>query len=323
MGRRCKPRHRVKPEILVLKPIYAPVQAQLENEYSVHRLWEAGDRAAFLHEACGGVRAVVTVGVNGIAREDLDVLPKLELVACFGNLTGTMDFEATGKRGIAVTDTPDRVSESVAELAAGMAVALMRRIGEGDRFVRAGRWPTSAPVAGNTLVGKTCGIVGLGAIGRETAARLQAFGMAIRYHGPRRKEDVEYPYDADVVSLAKGSDCLVIACRLVSATRDLVDARVLDALGPEGFLVNVARGPIVNEQALIAALREKRIAGAALDVFWNEPQVPAALLEMDNVVLLPHIGSTTREIRDERGRKLIANLRAHFSGRPLPHPVTG
>jgi lactate dehydrogenase-like 2-hydroxyacid dehydrogenase len=311
----------VKPEILLLKPIYAPVQAQLEKEYSVRRLWEAGDRAAFLREACGSVRAVVTVGVNGMAREDIDALPKLELIACFGNLTGPMDFEATGKRGIAVTDTPDRVSEAVAELGAGMAVALMRRICEGDRFVRAGRWPASAPAAGATLVGKTCGIVGLGRIGREAAARLQAFGMAIRYQGPRRKEGVAHPYHADVESLAEASDCLVISCPFVPETRGLVDARVLDALGPEGFLVNVARGPIVNEAALIAALREKRIAGAALDVFWNEPQVPAALLEMDNVVLLPHVGSTTREIRDERGRKLMANLRAHFSGKPLPHAI--
>jgi lactate dehydrogenase-like 2-hydroxyacid dehydrogenase len=311
----------VKPEILLLKPIYAPAQARLEDEYSVRRLWEASDRAAFLRDACGAVRAVVTVGVNGIAREDIDALPKLELVACFGNLTGTMDFETTRKRGIAVTDTPDTVSEAVAELAAGMAVALMRRICEGDRFVRAGRWPTSAPAAGNTLIGKTCGIVGLGRIGREAALRMQAFGMAVRYHGPRRKDGVAYPWHADIVSLADASDCLLIACPLTAGTRGLVDARVLEALGPEGFLVNVARGPIVNEQALVAALKEKRIAGAALDVFWNEPQVPAALLGMDNVVLLPHVGSTTREVRDERGRKLMANLHAHFAGKPLPNPA--
>jgi lactate dehydrogenase-like 2-hydroxyacid dehydrogenase len=313
----------MKPEILLLKPIYAPVQAQLESEFTVHKLWQATDRRSFLKETCSAARAVVAVGVNGIAREDMDALPKLELIACFGNPRETIDLEATRKRGIVVTHTPDRIADAVGELAAGMAVALMRRICEADRLVRAGRWPSSAPAAGSTLVGKTCGIVGLGSIGREAARRMEAFGMSIEYHGPRRKVDVAYRYHAEVASLAAASDCLVVTCPLLPETRHLVNARVLDALGSEGFLVNVARGPIVEKGALIAALREKRIAGAALDVFWNEPQVPPELVTMENVVLLPHVGSTTREIREERGRKLMANLRAHFSGRPVPNPVTG
>jgi lactate dehydrogenase-like 2-hydroxyacid dehydrogenase len=152
---------------------------------------------------------------------------------------------------------------------------------------------------------------------------MAAFGMAVRYYGRRRQDGVAYPYHADVAGLAEAADVLVVACPLTPETRGLVDAGVLDALGPEGFLVNVARGPIVDEAALIAALEEKRIAGAALDVFWNEPHVPDALAAMDNVVLLPHVGSTTQEIREERGRKLVANLRAHFSGEPVPNPVTG
>jgi lactate dehydrogenase-like 2-hydroxyacid dehydrogenase len=145
--------------------------------------------------------------------------------------------------------------------------------------------------------------------------------MAISYHGPRRKEDVPYPYHPDVEGMARGVDCLVVTCPATPATRNLVDARVLDALGPQGFLVNVARGLIVDQAALIAALQEKRIAGAALDVFWDEPRVPAELMALDTVVLTPHIGTSTREVREERGRKLLANLRAHFAGEPVPTPI--
>jgi len=197
----------------------------------------------------------------------------------------------------------------------------MRRICESDRYVRAGKWPEGKPPMGREIGGKTCGIAGLGAIGRNIARRADAFRMNVCYYGPHRKADVSYRYHDDLVALAKVSDCLVLACPLTPDTRDLVNARVLDALGPEGFLVNVARGPVVNQQALITALREKRIAGAALDVFWDEPNVPAELIAMENVVLQPHMGSSTEEIRVERGRKLLANLRAHFAGEPLLTPM--
>jgi lactate dehydrogenase-like 2-hydroxyacid dehydrogenase len=298
------------------------VLAQLEQEFTLHKLWSARDPEKFLTEFGGNVRAVVTTGLLGLCRGYIEQLPRLELIACFGTPHGTVDQEAASKRRIAVTNTPDRIAETVAELAAGMAVALMRRICENDRFVRSGRWEQGAPPAGNTLVGKTCGIVGLGRIGRETAKRMAAFGMSIRYHGPRRKPDVDYVYCADLAAMVRASQCLVITCAATPQTRNLIDARILEALGPAGFLVNVARAPIVDEAALIAALRAKAIAGAALDVFWEEPRVPAALMEMDNVVLLPHIGSTTHEIREERGRKLMANLNAHFSGNPVPNPVS-
>jgi lactate dehydrogenase-like 2-hydroxyacid dehydrogenase len=313
----------VKPEILLTLPIFAPVQAQLEHEFTVHKLWHAKDPDEFIDTIAGGVRAIVTTGLRGLPGGHIERFPKLELVACFGTPHGTVDIQAAAKRGVIVTNTPDRIADAVGELAAGMAIALMRRICENDRFVRAGRWPKTAPQAGNTLVGKTCGIVGLGRIGRETATRLEAFGMSVCYQGPRRKADVEYPYFEDVESLARQSDCLIVTCPSTPETKNLIDEQVLEALGSQGFLVNVARAPIVDEQALIAALRNNRIAGAALDVFWSEPQVPAELFEMENVVLLPHIGSTTIEIREERGRKLMANLRAHFSGAPVPNSVPG
>jgi lactate dehydrogenase-like 2-hydroxyacid dehydrogenase len=301
----------MKPEILVLARFYPPTLAELERDYTVHKLWTAQDPVAFIKEISGRVRGVVTTGLAGISRQQMDALPRLEIVASFGNPRGTVDLAAAQERRVVVTNTPDSITKPVADLAMGMVIAVMRRICESDRFVRSGQWLGRAMSMGWDLGGKTCGIVGLGKIGREFAKRAEAFGMSLRYHGPRRKEDSPYPYHADLEELARLSDCLVVTCPLTPATRNLVDARILDALGADGFLVNVARGPVVDEQALIAALRDGRIAGAGLDVFWDE-----------NVVLLPHMGSSTREVREERGRKLLANLRAHFAGKPVLTPVT-
>jgi len=312
----------MKPQVLVLVPIYAPTLAELEHEFTVHRLWEARDANALVQEVSGNVRAVVTSGSSGIAAELIEALPKLEIIGCFGNPRGTVDLALTKRRGVVVTNTPDSITADVADLAMGLIVAVMRRIAEADRYVRAGRWLSGLLPPGSGLGGKTCGIIGLGAIGSGIAKRAEAFRMTVRYHGPRRKEGVGYAFDPDLERLARESDCLVVACPSTPQTRGLVNARILDALGADGYLVNIARGPIVDEQALIAALRERRIAGAGLDVFWDEPRVPAALFTMEQVVLAPHIGSTTREVREERGRKLLANLRAHFAGKPVPTPLT-
>ena len=312
----------MKPQVLVLVPIYAPTLAELEHEFTVHRLWEARDANALLKEVSGNVRAVVTSGSSGIAAELIEALPKLEIIGCFGNPRGTVDLALTKRRGVVVTNTPDSITADVADLAMGLIVAVMRRIAEADRYVRAGRWLSGLLPPGSGLGGKTCGIIGLGAIGSGIAKRAEAFRMTVRYHGPRRKEGVGYAFDPDLERLARESDCLVVACPSTPQTRGLVNARILDALGADGYFVNIARGPIVDEHALIAALRERRIAGAGLDVFWDEPRVPAALFTMEQVVLAPHIGSTTREVREERGRKLLANLRAHFAGKPVPTPLT-
>lgn len=313
----------MKPEILVITPLYAPTLAALEREYTVHRLWEAPQPDAFVREIAPGVRAVVTTGFVGFTRADIAPLPHLEIVACFGNGHDTYDLVAAKERGIVVANTPDLTSETVAELAVALLLAVSRRVVESDRYVRAGRWqggPGSFGL-GHTLMGKTCGIVGLGNIGHGVARRAQALGMTIAYHG-RREQPVSYRYCANLEQLAREADSLVVACPLSPQTRGAVNARVLAALGPQGFLVNVGRGPVVDEQALIDALRERRLAGAALDVFWNEPSVPSALTGMDNVVLVPHVGSSTVEIREERGAKLMANLRAHFAGERVPNPVT-
>lgn len=310
----------VKMDILLTRAIYAPAVAELEREYNVHKLWQAADPVQMLRDVGPRIRALVTPGITGFTRAQIDALPKLEIIALFGSNT-TLDRSPARERGIPVTNTPDSISEGVADLALGLMIASMRRIGECDRFVRAGKWPTTVPPVGREVRGKVCGIVGLGRIGIAVAQRAAACGMTIRYQGPRRKPAVAYPYHEDVLSLARESDCLVVTCPLMPATRNLIDAQVLDALGANGFLVNVARGPIIDQDALIAALAEKRIAGAGLDVFSDEPQVPAALLALDNVVMTPHVGSHTLEIREERKRKVLANLRAHFSGAALPNPL--
>ena len=311
----------MKPELVLTKAIYAPAMAELERDFVVHKPWTAPQPEAYIRQTCGNVRAAVTTTTGGFTRGQFEALPRLEILACYGPYTTLVDLAAAKERGVAVSCTPDSTAEPVADLAMGMLVAVMRRLCEADRFVRAGRWPDEVFESGRDVRGKTCGIVGLGRIGREIAQRATSFGMRVCYHGPRLKDGVAYPYFADLESMAREADVVVVACQLSPETRSLVDARVLRALGPDGFLVNIARGAIVDEDALVAALANKEIAGAALDVFRDEPHVPAALMQMDNVVLAPHMGTSTREIRDERMRKLLLNLRAHFSGQPLLHPV--
>jgi hydroxypyruvate reductase len=312
----------MKPEILVLTPIYEPTLAELQREFTVHTLWTARDPHAFMKEVAGGVRAVVTTGIFGFTRFHVEALSELEIVACFGTPHGTVDLDAAKRRRVIVTNTPDFNTLHVADLALGLLISVMRRICECDRFTRAGRWLAGYPPVGSGLSGKTCGIVGLGRIGRAIAKRAEAFDMLVRYHGPHRKQDVTYEYCPDLESMARESDCLIVACRATPETRNLIGARILEALGPEGFLINVARGSIVDEAALIAALKDRRIAGAGLDVFSDEPRIPAELVTMEHVVILPHIGTATRDIREGRGAKLLANLRAHFSGKPVLNPIT-
>ncbi len=315
-------KNEAKPEILLPKTIYGPTLAALERDYTVRKLWTAADAGAFLKETCAGVRGVVTSGAGGFSRSMFEALPKLEIVACFGNPRSSMDFAAAKERGVIVTNTPDDIVESVADLALGLLINVMRRIGESDRFVRAGKWPAGLPRPGNEVRGKLCGIVGFGRIGRAIAKRVEACCMSVCYHGPNRKEDTAYPYYPDLENMARAVDCLVVACPALPSTRNLIDARILNALGPDGFLVNISRGANVDEAALIDALVNRRIAGAGLDVFQKEPHAPKELLGMENVVLVPHIGSHTFEVREERGRKVLANLRAHFAGQPVPNPVT-
>jgi lactate dehydrogenase-like 2-hydroxyacid dehydrogenase len=307
----------MKPELLALTPFYPPTLAALERDYVVHKLWEARDPDALIRQLSANVRGIVTTGLVGCKRAHIDALPKLEVIACFGTSHGTLDLPVAKERGIVVTNTPDWTVDAVADLAIGLLIAVMRRICEADRFIRAGKWPAGAFPMSTDLRGKTCGIIGYGGIGSAVAKRVAAFGMPVCYHGPREKAGVTYSYYADLLKMAQVSDCLIVTCPETPATRKSVDTRVLDALGAQGFLVNVARGAIVDQAALIQALKDGRIAGAGLEVFWDEPRVPSELLTMEQVVLAPHIGSSTREIREHRGATLLANLCAHFAGAPV------
>jgi lactate dehydrogenase-like 2-hydroxyacid dehydrogenase len=223
---------------------------------------------------------------------------------------------------VRVTNTPNVLTVGVAELAMAILLDVARKITWNDRYLRAGRWRKEGdPPLSSSLSGRTLGILGMGRIGQAIAERAQVFGMDIIYGGPRRKPDLPYDYHGDPVALARAADVLMIACRGGAETRGLVGAAVIEALGPEGWLINVARGSVVDESALIAALQAGRLGAAGLDVFANEPDVPAALIAMDNVVLQPHQGSACVETRDAMGDLVLANLRAHFAGKPLPTAV--
>jgi hydroxypyruvate reductase len=243
------------------------------------------------------------------------------MVAVFGVGYDGVDTEAASRRGIPVSHTPDVLTDDVADLALALLLAAARRLLPADRFLRAGRWGREALPFATRVSGARLGIVGLGRIGQAIARRAEAFGMHIAYTGRTVKAGVAYAYYPNPQALAAEVDMLVVSTTGGAATRGLIDAAVLEALGPRGILVNIARGSVVDEEALVAALKSGVIAGAGLDVFAHEPHVPAALLEMDNVVLTPHMASATLETRTAMADLVMANLHAHFKAQPLVTPV--
>jgi hydroxypyruvate reductase len=309
------------PDILLVGPLYPPTQARLEELFHVHPLWQAADREAFLRGVAERVRGIAVYALHGCPASLIDALPRVEIVACLGIGVDAIAVAHARGRGIHVTNTPDVVTEDTADTAMALLLAVERRIAEGDRFVRRGLWLNGELRFGRALRGRKLGIIGFGRIGRAIARRGTAFGMTIAYHGPREKPEVPYPFFADLTQLARWSDILVVAATGGESTRHLVNRGVLDALGPEGTLINIARGSIVDEPALVAALESGAIGAAGLDVFEREPQVPAALTALENVVLMPHTGSATHQTRGAMGDLFIENLLAHFDGRPLPTPV--
>lgn len=309
------------PEIVLVGPLYPPTQARLERLFQVHPLWLAADRDAFLRGVAERVRGIAVYALHGCPAALIDALPRVEIVACLGIGVDAIAVAHARSRGIAVTNTPDVVTEDTADTAMALMLAVERRIAEGDRFLRRGDWRRGELRFGRAMRGRRVGILGLGRIGRAIAERCAAFGTTIAYHGPRQKREMAYRFFADLGDLARWSEILVIAATGGEKTRHLVNREVLDALGPDGTLINIARGSIVDEGALVRALEAGAIGGAGLDVFEHEPEVPAALTALDNVVLMPHTGSATHETRGAMGELFIDNLVAHFAGRPLPTPV--
>ncbi len=307
----------MKPAIIQIESMLPSVEATLAEHYDVHRLAGRADLDGLPAAARAGIRAIVTGGGTGAAPALIEALPQLEIITINGVGTDAVDLELCRSRGVRVTNTPDVLTDDVADLAVGLMLAVLRKLCLGDRFVRAGAWGKGKFALGSKMTGKRLGIVGLGRIGRAIAKRAGGFDMAISYHDQRAFEDVPYRFEPSLRSLARDSDILVVAASGGAGSRHLVDRAVMDALGAKGILVNVARGSIVDEQALVEALLDGRLGGAGLDAFQNEPHVPEALFALDQVVLEPHQASATHETREAMGRLVTDNLAAHFAGRPL------
>lgn len=312
-----------KPHIVSLVPMLPFVEDWLDQAFTVHRSWQAPDRNKFLAEVSERARAIAAIGHYRIDGDLLDRLPNAKIVSLMSVGYDTVDLPAMKARGVALTNTPDVLTDEVADLAIGLVLAAARQIVAGDRHIRSGAWRSKGNMElASGVRGKTLGILGLGRIGHAIGLRAEAFGMKVIYGGRSPKKTAPWAYHASIVELARQSDFLVIAVPGGAETRHMVDAEVLDALGPKGTLVNIARGSVVDERALVAALKEGRLGGAALDVFQDEPNVPEELIAMDHVVLQPHVGSATYETRGAMGRLMIDNLLAHFAGKPLITPVT-
>jgi hydroxypyruvate reductase 2 len=252
----------------------------------------------------------------------IDACPKLEIISSFGVGVDSIDVAHAKKRGVIVCNTPDVLNDDVANLAVALLIATTRKIVAYDRYVREGRWVMEgSPPLTRSIRGQRIGIVGLGRIGRVIAEKLQVFHCDVAYYARHKRDDAPYPYYADLAALARDSLALIVIVPGGAATEKLVDRKVIDALGAKGILINVSRGSVVDEPALVAALQDGRLGGAGLDVFVDEPNVPEALFTMENVVLQPHQGSATVETRRAMGDLVLANLEAHFSGKPLPSPL--
>lgn len=307
------------PEILIPAPMLPSAVDALAGSFTVHRLWQQGDAEAFLRIAGPGIRGMATSTFAGRVDARLfDQLPNLEIVASFGVGYDNIDASAAAERGIVVTNTPGVLDDEVADFTVGLTISTLRQIPQADRFLREGRWLESPFPLSPTLRGRRVGIVGLGKIGAAVARRLEAFDVPIAYHARSQRQDVSYDYHRTVVALAEASDLLIVIVPGGAATKHLIDAEVLAALGKDGVLINVSRGSVVDEHALISALQAGTILSAGLDVYDDEPRVPRALMDMPQTVLLPHIGSGSVETREAMGRLVVENLRSWFDrGIPL------
>lgn len=312
-----------RPEVLMMAPLASFPHRSFDQDFQVTRLWEQPDPEGFLASQGARFRGMVAAGNRRIDGPLLAKLPALEIVASIGVGYDRLDPAALAVRGVIGTNTPDVLTEEVADLTVALLLATVRRLPQAERHLRSGAWQQGGFAPSPSLRGRRVGIFGLGRIGKAVARRLAAFDLPVAYCG-RAPQDVPYDYHPDPESLAAAVDALILLAPLTDATRDRIGASVLDALGPDGVLVNVGRGQVVDESALIARLSDGRLQAAGLDVFWNEPEVPAALLDLDNVVLLPHVGSATAHTRGLMIDLLHANLASWFTGEgPLtPIPET-
>ena len=293
--------------------------ADLEIRYIVHRLWEANDPDALIDQVAPRIRTVVTEGwapANFQAK-----FPNLELIASFGVGYDGVDIEAAKARKIAVTNTPGVLDDAVADLTIGLLIAVTRGMVVGDNYIRNGEWLKANMPLMSHLRGRQAGILGLGRIGLAIAQRLQAFGIEINYHNRRERSDVDYKYYSSLSMMAQDVDFLILSCVGGEETKKIVNREIMKKIGPNGVLINISRGSVVDEGDLVACLEEGKLGGAGLDVFTSEPHVPEALFKMPQVVLQPHIGSATLQTRIAMGQLVVDNVDAYYAKKPLLTPV--
>ena len=295
----------------------------LSPHTNLHKLFEQKDREAYLSGIAPKVRGLaIAYTANKVDGAFMSRFPRLEIVASFGVGYDHVDAKWAGEHGIIVTNTPDVLNEEVADTALGLLLCTVREFPQADRYVRAGKWAEKGyPLSRATLRDRTVGMVGMGRIGRAIARRLDAFGVPVVYHSRNPQKDVSYKYYPDLVVMAREVNTMMVIVPGGPATKNLINKEVLEALGPDGILINMARGSVVDEPALIEALKSKTIMSAGLDVFVNEPHVPAELIAMENVVLFPHLGSASDYTRRAMDQLVVDNLLAWFSGKPPLTPV--
>lgn len=311
-----------RPVVLLPGPMTDHVVEACSDRFDAIRLWEESDPDGVLLRRGAEITGVATAGRPAMNAEFMARLPNLRIVAGFGVGYDSIDVQEAARRGIVVTNTPDVLTDDVADIAIGLLLMVVRELPQSERYLREGRWRADGPfrLAPTTMRGRRLGVLGLGRIGVAVAERAQAFGLEVSYHNRRRKE-VAYRYFETLPALAEHVDTLVIATPGGAGTHHLVDADVLRRLGPEGIVVNVARGSVVDQQALADALREGTILGAGLDVYENEPDVPGELLDLSNAVLLPHIGSASTRTRRAMGQLVVDNLASWFETGAALTPV--
>jgi lactate dehydrogenase-like 2-hydroxyacid dehydrogenase len=312
-----------KPDILLIGQAKPVIVGGLEPLATVHKLIEAKDKDAFIAEIGPRIRGVaIAYTANKIDGAFMARLPKLEIVSSFGVGYDHVDAKWAGEHGIVVTNTPDVLNEEVADTAIGLLLCTVRELPQAERYLRAGKWLQGGyRLTPATLRDRTVGIVGMGRIGKAIARRLDAFGVPVVYHSRNPQPDVAYKYYPKLVDMARDVDTLMVIVPGGAATKNLINAEVLEALGPKGILINMARGSVVDEQALMKALQDRTIMSAGLDVFVNEPHVPQELIEMEHVVLFPHLGSASEATRRAMDQLVVDNLKSWFSGEGPLTPV--
>ncbi len=311
----------MKPDILLVEPMMKFIEDQLDTVYTAHRLYDAAQKPS-IEAALPAIRAVATGGGIGISNEWIVKMPSLGVIAINGVGTDKVDLQFARNRNIDVTTTPGVLTDDVADLGIALLLAVLRHIPKGDRMVREGRWAKGeAFPLGNSPKGKRVGILGLGQIGKAFGKRAEAFGMDVRYWNRSSITDVRWKSCASPAELAGVSDILAVCIAASAATQNIVNADVLKALGPKGVLVNIARGTVIDEDALLSALNDGTIAAAGLDVFVGEPQIREEFFTAPNTVLMPHQGSATVETRVAMGELVLANIAAHFAGEKPPTTV--